>query len=263
VPDATRAQQDLVDRVTRRLVDDGRVRGLWLTGSLGAGTGDAFSDVDMFVLVHEAALATYVDGWLGDVAPAFAPLLARRLGPAPVFHHVLPGWLRWDVVVGGPAQLGDLDGDAVTELVNRDRVTLTSLAGVAPETGTVLAMTEEFLRVLGLLPVVVGRGELVTATSGALMLRQMLTTLLRYRVEGPRMSGALHLSRVLPADEVAALAALPPVYAEREAVVRAHVAAAAMFLPVARDLLGADHPAALEDACWATLAEHLGISRPG
>jgi hypothetical protein len=52
------------------------------------------------------------------------------------------------------------------------------------------------------------------------------------------------------------------VYAEREAVVRAHVAAAAMFLPVARDLLGADHPAALEDGCWATLAEHLGISRP-
>ena len=256
------AQHALVDRVTRHLADDARVRGLWLTGSLGAGAGDDLSDVDMFVLVHEAALPTYVESWLADVAPAFDPLLARRLGPAPVFSHVLPGWLRWDVVVGGPAQLGDLDGDAVTELVNRDHVTLTSLVGVAPESGTVLAMTEEFLRVLGLLPVVVGRGELVTAASGALMLRQMLTTLLRYRVEGPRMSGALHLSRVLPADEMAALAALPPVYADREAVVRAHVSVAAMFLPVARGLLGADHPVALEDACWATLAQHLGISRP-
>jgi hypothetical protein len=256
------AQHALVDRATRHLADDARVRGLWLTGSLGAGAGDDLSDVDMFVLVHEAALPSYVDAWLADVAPAFEPLLARRLGPAPVFSHVLPGWLRWDVVVGGPAQLGDLDGDAVTELVNRDHVTLTSLAGLAPESGTVLAMTEEFLRVLGLLPVVVGRGELVTATSGALMLRQMLTTLLRYRVEGPRMSGALHLSRVLPADEMAALAALPPVYADREAVVRAHVSAAAMFLPVARDLLGRDHPVALEDACWAALAEHLGVNRP-
>lgn len=255
-------QHALVDRVTRHLAADQRVRGLWLTGSLGAGAGDEHSDVDMFLLVHEAALPSYAGAWLTDVAPAYEPLLARRLGHAPVFHHVLPGWLRWDVVVGGPAQLGDLDRDAVTELLNRDAVTLGSLAGMSPESGTVLAMTEEFLRVLGLLPVVVGRGELVTGASGALMLRQMLTTLLRYRVEGPRMSGALHLGRVLPADELAALAALPPVYADREAVVRAHVAAAAMFLPVARDLLGSDHPTALEDACWATLQEHLGISRP-
>ena len=255
-------QQDLVDRVVDDLSADPRVRGLWLTGSFGAGVADEHSDVDVFVLVHEAALASYVDGWLDEVAPAYSPLLARRLGHAPVFHHVLDGWLRWDVVVGGPAQLGDLDADAVIELVNRDGVRLTRLAAGRPESGTVLAMTEEFLRVLGLLPVVVGRGELVTAASGALMLRQMLTTLLRYRVEGPRMSGALHLSRVLPADELAALAALPPVYAERGAVVRAHVAAAGMFLPVARDLLGSDHPRTLEDACWAHLQDRLGGDRP-
>ena len=255
-------QQDLVDRVVDDLSADPRVRGLWLTGSFGAGVADEHSDVDVFVLVHEAALASYVDSWLDEVAPAYSPLLARRLGRAPVFHHVLDGWLRWDVVVGGPAQLGDLDADTVIELVNRDGVRLSSLAAGRPEAATVLAMTEEFLRVLGLLPVVVDRGELVTAAGGALMLRQMLTTLLRYRVEGPRMSGALHLNRVLPADELAALAALPPVYAERGAVVRAHVAAAAMFLPVARDLLGADHPRALEDACWAHLHDRLGVDRP-
>ena len=223
---------------------------------------DELSDVDMFVLVHEAALPSYAAAWLDQVAPAYKPLLARRLGHAPVFQHVLEGWLRWDVVVGGPAQVGDLDGEAVIELVNRDAVRLSSLTGLAPESATVLSMTEEFLRVLGLLPVVVGRGELVTAASGASMLRQMLTTLLRYRVEGPRMSGALHLSRVLPPDELAALGALPPVYADRDAVIRAHVSAAAMFLPVARDLLGADHPQALEDACWAHLHDRLAVTRP-
>lgn len=256
------ARQDLVDRVVAGLSADLRVRGLWLTGSLGAGTADEHSDVDMFVLVHEAALPSYAGSWLDEVAPAYAPLLARRLGNASVFHHVLDGWLRWDVVVGGPAQVADLDGDAVVELLNRDGVEVTSLADGRPESAPVLAMTEEFLRVLGLLPVVVERDELVSAVSGALMLRQMLTTLLRYRIEGPRMSGALHLNRVLPADELAALAALPPVYAERQAVVRAHVAAAAMFLPVARDLLGADFPAELERACWAHLEQRLGVSRP-
>ena len=236
---------------------DPRVRGLWLTGSFGAGLADEHSDVDVFVLVHEAALASYVDGWLDEVAPAYSPLLARRLGHAPVFHHVLDGWLRWDVVVGGPAQLGDLDADAVIELVNRDGVRLSSLAAGRPESATVLAMTEEFLRVLGLLPIVLGRGELVTAVSGAGILRQLLITLLRYRAEGDRLSGALHLRRVLPPGEHAALEALPPVYAERGAVVRLHLACAGMFLPVARELLGEAHPFDLEAACWEHLRRQL------
>jgi hypothetical protein len=256
-------QQDLIDRVVEDLAADTRVRGLWLTGSFGAGTADELSDVDMFVLTHEPALPAFVDAWLDDWAPRYQPLLARRLGPAPVFHHILPGWLRWDVAVGGPAQLNDLDADSAMELVNRDGVEPASLAGQAADSATVLAITEEFLRVLGLLPVVVGRGELVTAVNGALMLRQMLTTLLRYRVEGPRMTGALHLSRVLPDGEMAALAALPPVYADREAVIRAHVSAAQMFLPTAREMLGVDHPSSLEAACRTHLRERLGVELGG
>ncbi|MGZ4437475.1 MAG: hypothetical protein ACXVWU_03260 [Nocardioides sp.] len=256
------SQQDLIDRVADDLAADPNVRGLWLTGSFGAGVADDLSDVDLFVLVADRQLAAYVDGWLDNVASRWSPLLARRLGHAPVFHHVLDGWLRLDVVVGGPADLNDLDPDGVMELFSRDGVRPVAHVGPGPDEATVREMTEEFLRVLGLLPVVVERGELVTATSGALMLRQLLTTLLRYRVEGPRMSGALHLSRVLPADEMAALAALPPVYAERSAVVRAHTSAAAMFLPVARDLLGSDYPHALEKACWAHLGDRLGVSAP-
>ena len=256
------AQQDLIDRVVDHLATDPRVRGLWLTGSFGAGEADEFSDVDMFVLVADSQRQAFVDVWLDKVAPRYSPLLARRLGGAPVFNHVLPGWLRWDVVVGGPADLNDLDPVRVMELYSRDGVHPARSSRVGPDLDTVREMTEEFLRVLGLLPVVVERGELVTATSGALMLRQMLTTLLRYRIEGPRMSGALHLSRVLPPDEMAALAALPPVYAERSAVVRAHLSCAAMFLPVARDLLGPDHPHELEKACWAHLGDHLGVSAP-
>jgi len=256
------AQQDLIDRVVDDLATDPRVRGVWLTGSFGAGDADEFSDVDLFVLVADRQLPGFVEAWLPDVAPQWSPLLASRLGGAPVFTHVLEGWLRLDVVVGGPGDLNDLDPERVLELFSRDGVHPSPVFQAGPDTDTVREMTEEFLRVLGLLPVVVERGELVTATSGALMLRQLLTTLLRYRVEGPRMSGALHLSRVLPADEMAALGALPPVYAERSAVVRAHVSAAAMFLPVARDLLGPDHPTALEDACWAHLARHLDVERP-
>jgi hypothetical protein len=255
-------QRALIDRVTDDLGADPRVRGLWLTGSFGAGEADELSDVDMFVLLPDSHLPAYVDAWLDDVAPRYHPLLAPRLGVAPVFNHVLPGWLRWDVVLGGPAQLNDLDADGIHELINRDGIRLTPLRVLGPDLGTVLAMTEEFLRVLGLLPVVVGRGELVTATTGSLMLRQLLTTLLRHRAEGPRMSGALHLRRVLPEHEMAASRAMPPVHAEESVVIAAHPAVAALFLPVARELLGPDHPDDLETACWDHLARQLGVERP-
>jgi hypothetical protein len=256
------AQQELIDRVIDDLATDPRVRGLWLTGSFGAGTADEYSDVDMFVLVADAQLPPFVDAWLAHVVPVYQPLLARQLAPAPVFNHVLPGWLRWDVVVGGPGDLNDLDPDAVMELLNRDGVHPTPSFRQGVQTSAVREMAEEFLRILGLLPVVVGRGELVTAVSGAGLLRQLLTTLLRYRAEGPRLSGALHLSRVLPSDEMAALAAMPPVYADRAAVIRAHLSYAAMFLPIARDLLGPDHPQDLEKACWDYLQTQLGVEAP-
>jgi predicted nucleotidyltransferase len=249
-------QQQLVARVAEDLLLDDRVRGLWVTGSLATGSADAFSDVDMFVLVGEDDLPGYLDDWPAS-AERYRPLLARRLGPAPVFNHVLDGWLRWDVVVGTPADLGNLDRSQVSEVFNHDGLTPSSPSHRGADPDVVRELTEEFLRVLGLLPVVLGRNELVSAVSGAGLLRQMLTMLLRYRAEGDRLSGALHLNRVLPPGEVAALEALPPVYAEPAAVVRLHLACAAMFLPVARDLLGEGYPFDLEAACWAHLRAHL------
>src|SRR5690349_18954146 len=261
-PGRVTPQQQLVERVRGDLLTDDRVRGLWLTGSLGSGTDDSFSEVDMFVLVRDHDLPGFLDGW-PQLADRYRPLLARRLGPAPVFNHVLEGWLRWDVVVGGPADLANMDRSQVTEVFNHDGLTPSSPSHRGADPDVVREMTEEFLRVLGLLPVVLGRDELVTAASGAGLLRQMLTTLLRYRAEGDRLSGALHLSRVLPPGELAALAALPPVYAERGSVVRLHLACAGMFLPVARELLGEAYPFELEAACWAHLRAHLPVEGAG
>lgn len=251
-------QLHFVERVHADLLADQRVRGLWLTGSLATGTDDAFSDVDMFVVVPDEHLASYLDEWPA-VAERYRPLLARRLGPAPVFNHVLDGWLRWDVVVGTPGDVANMDPGLVSEVFNHDGLKPSSPSHRGADPEVVREMTEEFLRVLGLLPVVLGRDEMVTAVSGAALLRQMLTTLLRYRAEGDRLSGALHLRRVLEPHEISALEALPPVYAERGSVIRLHLACAAMFLPVARDLLGESYPFDLEDACRQHLHAHLGV----
>lgn len=256
------AQRELVERLRADLAADERVRGLWLTGSLATGSDDSFSDVDMLIVVREADVAAYLDEWLAFAA-SYRPVLARRLGAAPVFNHVLEGWLRWDVVVGVPHDLADVDAASVSELFNHDGLRPSSPSHHGADRSVVAELTEEFLRVLGLLPVVLGRGELVTAASGAGLLRQLLITLLRYRAEGDRLSGALHLRRVLPAGELAALEALPPLRAERAAVVKLHLACAGMFLPVARELLGEGHPFDLEAACREHLRRHLGVELPG
>ena len=255
---ASLAQRELISRVSADLSALEVVRGLWLTGSFGAGTADEHSDVDMFVLVPAESRDQLAAGWPA-VAARYEPLLVKRLGGAPVYTHVLPGWLRWDVVIGTTTDLATVDRRRVEELVNKDGATPGSPGHRGAEPDVVREMTEEFLRVLGLLVVVLARDELVAAVSGAGMLRQMLTTLLRYRVEGDRLSGALHLSRVLPADQTAALADLPVARPERSSVVAAHLACARMFLPVARQMLGASYPAELEAACLEHLRTHLGL----
>ncbi|MGZ4428859.1 MAG: hypothetical protein ACXVW2_12210 [Nocardioidaceae bacterium] len=253
------AQEDHIARVRDDLADDDRVRGLWLTGSHGSGVADALSDVDMFCLVTPQTGGAFLRDWPEHVRETYQPLMVQQVPGAPVFNHVLEGWLRWDLVIGTGTELAELDARRVTELFNKDGARAGSARHRGADPDVVLEMTEEFLRVLGLLPVVVGRGELVSAVSGAALLRQTLITLLRYRAEGDALTGALHLNRVLPADELAALAALPAATAERSSVIEAHLACARLFLPAARAMLRDRYPAHLEHACLTHLEATLGL----
>ena len=60
----TPAQQTLLDRIHAVLAADPVILAAWLGGSLGAGGGDRFSDLDVVVLT--AAGATSRAGWLAD-----------------------------------------------------------------------------------------------------------------------------------------------------------------------------------------------------
>ncbi len=253
------SQHAFIDRVRADLDALQVVRGLWLIGSFGAGTADEHSDIDMFLLVPDSERDGLAGGWPRFVS-RYDPLLVARLPGAPVYTHVLPGWLRWDVVIGNSADLARVDRRRVQELLNKDGAAPGSPGHRGADLAVVREMTEEFLRVLGLLDVVIDRGELVAGVSGAGLLRQMLITLLRYRAEGDRLSGALHLSRVLPGQELSALADLPVPRPERESVIEAHLACARLFLPVARRLLRDQHPAELEAACLDHLRAHLGVA---
>ena len=116
-------------------------------------------------------------------------------------------------------------------------------------------MTTEFIRVLGLLPVVVGRDEHVVGASGATLLRTMLVQLALEDVAVEDRGGALHLRALLPDERYRAIAGLPPVLANRDAVIEAHTAAARIFIPLAESLAarcGAEFPAEF----YAATREH-------
>jgi hypothetical protein len=127
-----------------------------------------------------------------------------------------------------------------------------------------LAAAREFLRVLGLMPTAVGRQEWLAGQEGAHLLRQMLIEMMieANGIGRAERGGAKKLNPYLTADQRAALEALPPATASREALIGANVALARLFLPLAKDVLakgGAAWPDALEAATQRHLAKALGV----
>jgi predicted nucleotidyltransferase len=74
----TAAQQSLIEAITRALERDSRVESAWLSGSLGRGAGDEFSDVDIVAVVQgdPSATCTEYRDRLGEIAET---VLARIL----------------------------------------------------------------------------------------------------------------------------------------------------------------------------------------
>ena len=126
---------------------------------------------------------------------------------------ITPEWLRVDLVVAARGDTG---------------------APGAPPPADVDGLTEEFLRVLGLLPVVVAREEWIVASDGAWLLRSFLVRLLVAENGEGVMTGVKRLNEKLTDEQRALVEALPPIVATREGVIESHRAIAEAFLPRAR-----------------------------
>ncbi|TWE13165.1 hypothetical protein [Rudaeicoccus suwonensis] len=255
------AQSELIESLSRQLEDDERFRGFWLTGSFGTGQDDEWSDVDTLAIVTPESYDAVIAGFPEFADELVHPVLCRRLGQAPIFNLVLPGWLRWDIAFSTPDRTPSLELGSVRTLFDKDRVPLTAPVPRKIDNQRTYDVTVEFLRILGLLPVVVGRDDAVTAISGAGLLRQHLITLLRLRHEPGAPSGALHLTRVLPESDIDALLRLPTASTMAEAIA-AHAAIADRFRIAAREMLGSSYPADLDRACLQHLRDSLGTRWP-
>jgi predicted nucleotidyltransferase len=258
----TDEQQALLERLTAALAADPRVRAAWLSGSLGQDAGDAWSDVDIVVLVEESDRAACVAGYRAD-HPGLPPLVLSHVVYGRVLAAITPDWERFDLSFLTAAELLSQDGAALKLLLGDPGQTPPPRAQGPSALQPLGPLVTEFLRVLGLAPVAVGRGEWLTMQQGVELLRHMLIDLMLIENEVPPGSrGVKRLNAFLTDDQRAWLEALPPPLAEREALIAANAALARQFLARAKPLaaqLGAPWPTAFEDATRRHLKATLSL----
>jgi predicted nucleotidyltransferase len=263
----TAEQQDLLDAIHRVLAGDAEIEAAWLGGSLGRGAGDAFSDVDVVALVGRGPAAEVGLRYVRDVASIAEPVLVNPLYSGRVLNVVTREWRRFDISFVEPGELGRFDAAHLVPLFNKgDRTPPRKVAEpYQAKPATVLDLVNEFLRVLGLSVVAMGREEYVLGLRGVDILRQLTVDLmLEENGVGPiERGGALRRNPMLTLDQRHALQSLPPVAANRESILAINVELAAIFLPRARRLaerIGMAWPSAFEAATRRHLWERLGLS---
>ena len=243
------------------------IEAAWLAGSLGRGLGDQFSDVDILVLVASETLRDVSNRWVQD-ANRIAPIVyMNALFGGRVLNAITLDWQRFDVSFIDPMQLEQYDRRRLRPLFNRNRaeppIRETAPYRTSPE--VLRALVEEFIRVLGLGPVGIGRGEHIVAMSGIELLRQMALSLMleENSVSLPDRGGALRRNPLLTAEQRQELESVPPIWADRGSILAAQARLATIFLPRARrlaDRIGMTWPQAFEDATRRRLQAELGLS---
>jgi predicted nucleotidyltransferase len=257
--------EKLISSISQVLQDDSRVLAAWLSGSRGRGSADRYSDVDVWLVVLPENLTGLIEDWPALSDQITPTVLRQQVRGGPVFNAVTPEWLRFDVSFGTPEDVPRRSRSTLKPLFDRAGLT-ERLKAVGepqqPDPGRVAGLTTEFLRVLGLLPVVLGREEYVVAASGTGLLRQTLIQLMLEDVAVEDRGGVLHLRGLLPPERLRQLTDLPPIEATRVAALAGHLACARAFLPLARDLhdrCGVRWPVELEEALRRHLRTELDV----
>lgn len=251
--------------ITDALKADDRIRGLFLSGSHATGLDDAWSDIDFLIVSPEAtevAAGLFIDaaGRTGEIV-----LCRDRIVRPALVNIVTAEGLRLDAIILKPDQMGGHSQATLKPLFDRD-----GLYDALPERPASSATPparlryqfEEFIRILGLLPVAAGREEYLNGVTGVFHLRNLLVDLLVEETAAPYRGGALHLNRLITDEQKELLASLPVPAPTRRAMIDAHLAYARAYLPRARRLAqarGIDWPERFESATWDLLHTTLCI----
>lgn len=259
-------QQDIIAAAQTAFRDDEAVRGLFLSGSYGRGTQDEWSDVDLLAIVAKNDQRGVADRWkvaLNALQPVVYWNELERGGF--LINAVTEDWLRCDLYMVEPGDIGHRAQNTIAPLIDRDGIHDGLPATLPPKTPNPHALRyqiNEFIRILGLTPVAMGRREYVTAVMGNGLLRGLLTDLFMQDVSDPDTGGILHMSKLLPAEQIRLMSDLPFPNATADALLDANLAIARVFMPRARAMaerLNVEWPEAFEAATRRVLEEKLGV----
>lgn len=262
-------QQRTIDTISTALADTPDIQALFLSGSHATGLADAYSDIDFVMVAEEGASDAVAALWRDAVAQTGEIVLWWDRSTVPVLINAITAdWTRTDVIILKPDQMGHHTQAGLLPLFDHNGLH-GSLAATPtpapPNPQKVLHQIEEFIRILGLLHLAVGRAEYINGVLGVFHLRAALVELMIEDTAAPNRGGILHLNRLITDDQKAVLMAMPAPVPEREGMIAAHLAYAGAYLPRARKralALGVEWPERFEEVTWARLHDTLGIDCP-
>lgn len=252
------------------LRQDDRIRILWLTGSLAKGTADAQSDVDLRVAVQAADFAT-IHQWWQDLLTQVAPLVWKYRWPGPpdeaILGAITADYLRFDVVAQSVRDTKPRTLEAARLIFDKDgeaeHFLLTTPSPHDPYAHLSI-LVEDYIRLLGMLPIVVERNDVPIGMEGQLALHSMLISLLLLENGIDRMTTSKrHVAAFLTQEQHAILAQVPSLAPTMDSLIQGRLAYGRLFLPRAQRLMkahGQIYPEAFEAATKRHLWETLGLS---
>lgn len=188
--------------LTTKIKADDRIKVAWLEGSFGRGNADRYADLDVHLLLAEAALEPFkanAETWLSAIKPL---VLFQWLFDGMLINALTEDGLRLDLVL----HAGDtitLPGGEARVLVDKAHCIQWEQHAPPKPTANIQALEsqpKEFWRCIALLPAVVGRNELITGFMGLTVEANLLVDVMLTGYGIVRERGVKNLNQFLPTE---------------------------------------------------------------
>jgi hypothetical protein len=253
---------DVIDRRYRHLYvramavlgGDERVAAVELSGSVGAGTADAWSDLDLQIVArpdrHDELLRDW-PAWLAEITPT---VFARTPIAPFIINTVTPDGLTFDLAVwAAPPRPFSPPTQYVVGMLSGQRF---DSVGDALD----YAVAEQLRGLAGPFVSLLQRDEHLRHLSGVPHLLGLVTTVFLAETGAP--PPGKHWNRTFTEEQRAAVASLPPLSATRDGIINFGIGVAELLVTRARPLYpryGLEWPASLAAVTATRLREQLGL----
>lgn len=238
----------------------------WLMGSYGRGDQDTYSDFDFGAYVPTPANADRIFQALCDhLENNPTVVFSKPLPHGRTVNTITEDWQRIDITVLDSNSIRDLASENLKFLYGQEKAEVLMKPSLPEPTKKnsveIQSIAHEFIRVLGLATVVVGREDYVLGQSGAELLRGLLIRLMSKEKADGITRGALSMRKALTVEQYNVLSEIPPMSPQREPIFDVYKYLAKEFFRRGRDIMksyGLEWPTRFEEATRRSL-DKIGL----